>query len=153
MFDYWKYKKWRRELQRQIADVDKKSIENVQRAEIGSVGEAVARDRATRRHLEMELEVLEAEHLRKKAARYGLYSLPSQTTYDPKIEGAAPRLYFLPNNKEQLYRMVADAKFDYWKRRVDFLSPIIATIISIIALIVSIIALNINSRFDFLLTN
>lgn len=127
---------------RQIAQVEMKSIENVQRAEIESVGEAVARDRATRKHLIMELEVLEADYLRKKAARYGLYQFPSQETYDPKIEGIAPRVYFLPHNKEQFYKMIADAKFNHWKKWIDFLSPIIATIISLIALVVSIVALS-----------
>jgi hypothetical protein len=42
----------------------------------------------------------------------------------------------------RLRRLVVDARFNYWKRWVDLLSPIISTIISILALIVAIVALS-----------
>lgn len=67
MFDYWKYKRWCRQIRRQIAEVDKKSAHSFKHAEIQSVAEAVTHYRAERKHLEIKLESLEAARLRKKA--------------------------------------------------------------------------------------
>ena len=131
----------RRQIRRQIAWIDKRSAHAFKHAEIQSVGEAVAHYRAERKHLEIKLESLEAARLRKKAERYGLYSFPTQEVYIPNDEGGSGYAYFLPQQKEQLYRMVADARFAYRKKWVDLLSPIMTIIISLIALAVSIIAL------------
>jgi hypothetical protein len=148
MFDY---QKKRSRLQRVIAELDEELRPKVEQAKLeykhaspgNDLSFLVESDYKTRRHnYEMELEVLEAEHLLDQAGKWGVDGSARQETYDPHFTGVEPRIYFNPQNKALMRRMISDAKYEWWKRWVDLLSPVVATIISIIALIISIVAFN-----------
>jgi hypothetical protein len=141
MFDFWKYRLWRFQLKRQIAKLDKKAGFTFKHAEIQSIGEAVARHREMREYLELQIEALEADRLQKRAAQFGLYELPPREAYEPKTEGVAGFYYFLPHHKERLYRMIADARFNWWKKWIDIISPVASVIISLLAFALAALAL------------
>lgn len=147
MFGYWKQ---RRKLQRQIAELDKKFLPDVEKARSvythATPGEGlsalVGSDyHSMRKAAEMELEILDAKHLLAKAEKWGLDRLPAKEMYDPHVEGVEMRPYFKPQNKALMRKMIADARFNTIKRWVELLSPIVSTVIALIALIVSIIAI------------
>lgn len=147
VFEHRKYRKARLDLQRRIADLDKQQeaglvkLKDKTPDQISLYGLAIANYQGQRKHLEMELEVLEAGYLLKKAARYGLEATPPNLLYDPKMSGVALRPYFVDGNKAKMRRMIADARKAYWKDWIAIISPLATVIISLLALLVSALAI------------
>lgn len=101
---------------------------------------------AERNRLLLELEIIDAERLIRKAGRYGVDNPPSQETYEPKQKGEKPRHYFSPPAKAQFIKMIADAKYKWWKRWVDLFVPILSLLVAALAFMKDIIIAWINHR-------
>jgi hypothetical protein len=132
MFDYQKN---RRSLEKRIVEVDKRSANRVKLDNLDLIAYGIANDRFERDHFNMELKVLEAEHLHAKASRYGITSFPTEETYAPQMKDVKPRPYFSEQSKAELHKIISEARFNYWKKRAEFAVPIITLIVAVIAIL------------------
>lgn len=132
MFDYWRE---RRKLRRHIAEIDKKYFPRL----ISEGESAVADHRAERTRPALQLQFLETEQLKRNLKRFGI---EASFTSSWKLDVRGEQFYLDEEGLARGWKMVAEARYAWWKKWVDLLGPVVAIAISIIALIISIIALN-----------
>jgi hypothetical protein len=98
-----------------------------------------------REYLEEDLKVLETLELEEKAQVFGINIFPSERRFDDPEFWNTTRDYRKVLTKAGFARtesLIIDARFAYWKRWVEVVTPVASLIISLIALIVAIIALS-----------
>jgi hypothetical protein len=138
MLDFWKK---RRALLRQLAEIERAredhllKIKDALPEEVQLLNVALFQYNDRKHHCEMELEVQDADYLLHKAKRLGVEGSPQQKIYDPKFTGVEPRPYFTPENKARMRKIIADARFAYWKQWAELLVPILSLIVAILALL------------------
>jgi cell division septum initiation protein DivIVA len=117
------YKKERKALKRRIADLEKESA---------SVDDAQKIARC-----KLELKVLESSYLQKRAARFGIDLVEA---VGPWYTDEARRWL---NEKEQAkaHQVIADARFDWWKKWIGVISPVASVIIALVAIMLAVLAL------------
>lgn len=129
------YRKSRRNFERMIAEIDKRSADRVKTDKRDMIGFALNNDDFERNHLKMEIKVLEAERLHDIATKYGISSFPPHEIYDPQMKDVKPRPIFSEQSKAQLHKMISEARFNWWKKWMELLVPILALVVAILALL------------------
>ena len=136
----FRYLKRRFSLKRRITDINEDYLKHltgsIHFTDLDKAGQEFL---AERNHLLLELEIIDAERLIRKASRYGVDNLPPQEIYESKQKGIKPRRYFSPQAKAQLIKMVADARYKWWKRWVDLFVPILSLLVAALAFMKDII--------------
>src|SRR5947209_3205914 len=96
----FRYLKRRISLRRRITDINEDYLKHLTGSiHFTELDKAGSEFLAERNHLLLELEMIDAERLIRKASRYGVESLPPQETYESKQKGVKPRYYFKPAAK------------------------------------------------------
>lgn len=151
----FEHRRKRQELQRGIAEIDRKSAERVKNENIGLLGYAVAQDRFLRGDLEAELKILEASRLVCKAQWLGIEveeELPLDSVYEDgsKVwwDGYNPtqKKWINDKGKDRLEQLIKEKQYKRRKKWVDLYVPIVSLLISLAALVTSIIAIYRTSR-------
>lgn len=94
------------------------------------------------RSLETQLRILECERLRESANRYGL-DLIASAPVGPWVHDPENDVQYL-STAEQLAlaeRAIEDARYEYWKKWVDLISPVASVVISLLAFALAAVAL------------
>jgi hypothetical protein len=117
------YKNARQQFQRDIASA---------RAETPVDTEKVAR-------IEVELKVLESDRLRERAKRLGIELVGAVGPWETDSDNR----YWLRLDKQyaEAEKVIQDARYDYWKKWVDLLSPVVSVVIAVLAFALAALAL------------
>jgi hypothetical protein len=151
----FEHRRKRHELQRGIAEIDRKSAERVKNENIELLGYAVAQDRFLRGDLAAELKILEVSRLVDKAQQLGIEieeELPSNSVYRDGSKvwwdeyKPTQKKWINDKAKERLEQLIKDRQYKRRKKWVDLYVPIVSLLISFAALVISIIAIYRTSR-------
>jgi hypothetical protein len=114
MLEYWKQ---HRALKRRLAKINELYVLQQSNAISDDASLKISAQHISEKtYLEMELEVLETERLLEVAAKYGIEATPPKGMHVQIMTGAKPRYYFEGPNKAKMYRMISDARYDWWKK-------------------------------------
>ncbi len=131
MFEYLKA---RRSLKREIEEAEKEFMRLAKNESLDLLTSGVDQNRFLRDHYKMELKILESNHLLDVATRkFGLDVSLGKVVYDPKMHGVEQRTYL--EEPEKLLRMISKARFEWWKKWIELLVPILSLLIAIIVLL------------------
>jgi len=117
------YKRQRKILVRRIEDVARLGMHNSDERRIV--------------HLRQELLVFDSDRLRERANRFGIDLIAMVGPWE------TDSLHMWLKDKEQIKarRVIAEARFEWWKKWIGLLSPVISIIISLLAVAFAALAL------------
>jgi hypothetical protein len=89
--------------------------------------------------LEVDLKVLESNQLRDRAKRFGIELVGAVGPWETDSDNR----YWLRLDKQyaEAEKVIQDARYDYWKKWVDLLSPVVSVVISVLAFALAALAL------------
>lgn len=110
-----------------------------------------AADLYERELLVEDLRILETQELEAQARPFGINLYPIiQTIGDPALweNTSNGRRVLTEAGLTRAKNLIVDARFSYWKRWVEIVTPVASTIVSILALLIAILALYLQISSD-----
>jgi hypothetical protein len=97
------------------------------------------------KELRTELLVLETDELRERASGFGIDLVSAVGPWETDDR----RMWLPKKEQNKARRLIADTRFEWWKKWISVLSPVVSVVIALLAFMVAVLALYLQLKGKF----